>query len=80
MADLANSAVASPYEAPQIELQAREMSIAPIIWWVVLIVVLLLLAASIATAVVIWCVAHGGGYVVTWKQNDPFSIRFACSQ
>ncbi len=80
MPALADVAVRTLYEAPQIVLHERETSISPIVWWVVAIVVLLLLAATIATAVVIWCIAHGGGYVVTWKQNDPFSVRLACSK
>ena len=80
MQTLANAAIATPYEAPQIALQARETSISPVVWWVVAIVVLLVLAAAVATAVIVWCTSHGGGFVVTWQQNDLFSIRIACSK
>ena len=69
------------YEVPQIELQAREPFISPIVWWVVLVIVLLVLGATIAIAVVAWCIIHGGGFVVQYQMtNGGSQVRIGCSQ
>ena len=68
------------YVAPVVCLDTREELVSPLSWYVVPLLILLSLSIFVATAVEVWCVAHGQSLVVGWHySNGGATVTIACS-